>query len=321
MNKEIMKKLNKAYSDVDEEIKEFIDKKNREREHATEVAEACQKAYDKFIEAFKSVISDNSEHEETEEWSDIFTIKDSTGNPIYKYCISVSIFFLSDKWIDDDDDESYYDASEMKINVYFESPLSEHMGKMTFEYEMSGDGEMIFQPSDDLKLNLTFDWSLPVMLGFDNWDNRVFEKIRRSDEFTWEHLAQYQCQMLKLELALLDYGKLLRFKTNYDGIDIPYDFVETFNCLTDRYYWYNEKPRDFENEPELSRLKAEVRIRECSELIKSARPFMEHFHIPHFKQRLMDMAAAACKLGLHEDQLIITEFVNTIPDPSDKWEL
>jgi hypothetical protein len=127
--------------------------------------------------------------------------------------------------------------------------------------------------------------------------------------------------MLKLELVLLDYGKSLQFKTNYDGIDIPNAFVEVFNCLTDKYYWYNGDCEDFENMPEIGRLKTRIRVRECAELIKSALPFMEYFHTPHFKQRLMYMVMAACKLGLHEDQLIITEFVNTIPGPSDKWEL
>ena len=109
MNKEIMKKLNRVYADVDEEIKDFIEKKHREREHVTEVAETCQKAYDEFIEALKGVIGDNSEHhKEDEEWSDKFIIKDSmTGNPIYEYRISTSISFLSDKWIDDDGEASH----------------------------------------------------------------------------------------------------------------------------------------------------------------------------------------------------------------------
>lgn len=123
MNDEIMKNLSSRYDDIDEEIKAFIEKKNHEREHAKEVAEACQKAYDEFIKALKGVIGDNSEHKEDEKCSDRFVIKDSmAGNPVYEYRISASIFFRSDEWVVDDDDYPYYDESKMRIYLHFASP-------------------------------------------------------------------------------------------------------------------------------------------------------------------------------------------------------
>jgi hypothetical protein len=322
MNKEISEALNKEFDNINKEINEFIKKKEHEREHASSVEEICQKAYDKFIEAFKLAIGDNVEHKDDEIWEDKFVIKDSmTGNPIYDYNITTSIDFRSDEWEYDDDNDDYYAASTMTIYVYFKSPLSDDMGKTVFEYKLHGD-EMEFQQPSDLRQNIAFGSSLLARsLGIDDWDSRVFDKIRRTNEFSWEHLAQYQCQMLKLELVLLDYGKHMGVRTNYDGILIPNAFVEVFNCLTDKYYWYNGECGDFENMPENGRLKTRIRIRECAELIKSALPFMEYFHAPRFKKRFMYIVMAACKLGLHEDQLIITEFIHDIPDPSDKWEL
>jgi hypothetical protein len=42
---------------------------------------------------------------------------------------------------------------------------------------------------------------------------------------------------------------------------------------------------------------------------------------PEFKEEFCKLVEYARELGMHEDQIIIIEFVNTIPDPSDKWEL
>lgn len=325
MNKEIMKKLSSRYDDIDEEIKEFIKKKNHEREHATEVAEACQKAYDKFIEALKGVIGDNSEHKEDEKCSDKFIIKDSmTGNPVYEYRISVLTFFRSDTWVDDDD-YSYYDASKMRIYLHFASPLAEYYGETVFEYKRSPNkGEMIFKSSSELESNITFAYPFRIRVG--DGCHEVFNRIQKSDKFSWEHLAQYQCQMLKLELALDDYNKLYnkscRFRITCDGNDIPKAFINVFDRLTALSNRDGHGFIDIENlVMRHSPMMVKIRIRECAELIKSALPFMNNFHTPHFKQRLLWMVEDACKLGLHEDQLIITEFVNTIPDPSDKWEL
>lgn len=322
MNKEIMKELNKAYDNVDEEIKEFIEKKS---EHATKVAEACQKAYDKFIEALKGVIGDNSEHKEDEKCSDKFIIKDSmTGNPVYEYRISVLTFFRSDTWVDDVD-YPYYDASKMRIYLHFASPLTEYCGETVFEYKRSPNkGVMIFKSSSELESNITFAYPFRIRVG--DGCHEVFNRIQKSDKFSWEHLAQYQCQMLKLELALDDYNTLYnkscRFRITCDGIVIPKEFIDVFDRLTALSNRDGHGFIDIENTVKgHSPMMVKIRIRECAELIKSVRPFMEHFHTPHFKQRLLWMAEDACKLGLHEDQLIITEFVNTIPDPSDKWEL
>jgi len=324
MNKEIMKKLSSRYDDIDEEIKEFIKKKNHEREHAKEVAEACQKAYDEFIEALKGVIGDNSEYKEDEECSDKFIIKDSmTGNPVYEYRISVLTFFRSDsdRWVDDDDyPYPYYDASKMRIYLHFAPPISEYYGETIFEYKRSSKGEMIFQ-SFDLESNITFAYPFRIRVGDEC--HAVFNNIRKSDKFNWEHLAQYQCQMLKLELALDDYDELCRFRIICDGNTIPKEFIDVFDTLTALSNRDEHSYIDIENTVKGGNtpMMVKLRIRECAELIKSALPFMNNFHTPYFKQRLLWMAEDACKLGLHEDQLIITEFVSTIPNPSDKWEL
>ena len=57
-------------------------------------------------------------------------------------------------------------------------------------------------------------------------------------------------------------------------------------------------------------------------LITMNHPLMEMVKkYPEYKPRFCTVVEAARQLGLHEEQLIISDFTASIPDPSDKWEL
>jgi len=73
---------------------------------------------------------------------------------------------------------------------------------------------------------------------------------------------------------------------------------------------------------ETDTFKSKIGVRKIAELIRMNHPIMGLVRqYPEFKEEFCKLVECARELGMHEDQLIISEFTTTIPDPANKWEL
>ena len=115
--------------------------------------------------------------------------------------------------------------------------------------------------------------------------------------------------------------EMMRWETlddYYEMKNLPYKkFINNYasSYSLERYLWAAHTV-------ETDTFESKIGVRKIAELIRMNHPIMGLVRqYPEFKERFCKLVEYARELGMHEDQLIIIEFVNTIPDPSDKWEL
>lgn len=283
-----------------------------------ENSEICEDCYNYFMKHFTDTIG---EYERTS--NDEFTIHHVSQPYTYKVDTEVSL------------DHDGFPKMTFTVSLKSKSNNFDYtVGSFRFRKQSRMDWSIKKLVTDD---KLTFDRtdksddnSKLISLFMNYYETEAYTEMAPEIIATegYRQFAQITLNMVKLNIKLTDdneWNQFCIFHRLSDGTEYPAFYNNVLMEPIFRLSYRNPYAKYIDplsDKTGISELILRMRICQAALIVKEQYPLLfKYFHDPSFKQEWCDLVSDAIRLKMHEEQLIISGFSGSIPDPSDKWEL
>ena len=316
-------------------MEDIIERTKAQKEHNEKIVKIFNNVLEDLCDTFKKIVKPS----DVVDYDDGFRalVRNENNEPMLLYSVKCDIKLESDvpeDIYDWDRDEWITRKREtvFKVVINVKTSQSSHGSNISFRFGVKQDNSGEWKPVIDTDLYDENEGVFCIMrrinvlesIGIQYYHTSMFVQLinpLQHNDFSWKELAIFQLNMMKMERYILDQyaDREDRNLSDYDENFIDC-MMRSFDKDDFNYIDIEDTTIDDDDYDLTYRnLQARLRIRQVSTLIQENHPMTDLFR--NSRQLLLNMVGDACRLGMYEDQLIISNFAGSLKDADDKWSL